>query len=127
MYTPIGCLTAREIRAFHAEALVHIASSASFIVPFPRVPESFTERPILQTKLVGLHPSQQIVAHTDPAIAGLRYHIPLQTNPGCWAFSGGEWQQLGEGLIYQMDPTVLHGAVNWGTEVRLHLMIDVGA
>jgi hypothetical protein len=29
-------------------------------------------------------------------------------------------------LIYRMDPSEVHGAVNWGSEVRLHLMIDVG-
>lgn len=74
---------------------------------------------------VALYPSSQIVAHCDPAIRGTRYHVPLVTNHGCWSFSGGVWQQLEVGKVYQMDPTEIHGAVNWGTEVRLHLIVDV--
>ena len=68
---------------------------------------------------------QQIAAHTDqmaPQVA--RYHIPLLLNPGCWVFHGTGWQQLEEGQCYRMDPRVLHGAVNWGTTPRYHLIID---
>ena len=53
-----------------------------------------------------------------------RYHIPLQINPGCWVFSDCVWQQLELGVVYEMDPTKPHGAVNWGDTVRLHLLID---
>lgn len=75
---------------------------------------------------VSLLPSQQIVAHCDPALpAGLtRYHLPILTNVGCWSFAGGVWQQLRVGTIYQMRPEVEHGAVNWGAEVRVHLLVD---
>lgn len=76
---------------------------------------------------MALYPSSQIVAHCDPPIQGMRYHIPLVVNDGCWSFSGGTWQHLEVGKVYQMDPTEIHGAVNWGTEVRLHLMVDVHA
>lgn len=75
--------------------------------------------------LVALYPSSQLVAHCDPPIRGVRYHVPLVVNDGCWAFHDGTWQQLAVGQGYQMDPTVVHGAVNWGTEVRVHLMVDV--
>ena len=74
--------------------------------------------------LVALAPSSQLVAHRDPAIQGRRVHVPLRTNPGCWSYHGGVWQQLEVGHVYEMDPTVEHGAVNWGTETRLHLMVD---
>jgi aspartyl/asparaginyl beta-hydroxylase (cupin superfamily) len=74
--------------------------------------------------IVALYPSSQLVAHVDPPIPGRRFHIPLVVNDGCWVFSGGHWQQLEVGRVYQMDPTVVHGAVNWGTERRLHLMVD---
>lgn len=76
--------------------------------------------------LVSLLPSQQIVAHRDPALpAGLtRYHLPILTNDHCWSFAGGVWQQLKVGVIYQMRPEVEHGAVNWGSEVRVHLLVD---
>src|SRR5206468_9688046 len=75
-------------------------------------------------RLVALYPSSQLVAHTDPPIRGRRYHIPLQMNAGCWVFSAGTWQQLEIGRCYGMDPTAVHGAVNWGDAVRLHLMVD---
>lgn len=75
-------------------------------------------------RLVGLWPSQQIPLHSDAPIHGTRYHIPLQTNDGCWVYSDGVWQQLELGRIYTMDPTKPHGAVNWGEELRIHLMID---
>jgi hypothetical protein len=73
---------------------------------------------------VALYPSSQLVAHVDPPIAGRRFHVPLVVNDGCWVFSDGHWQQLAVGRVYQMDPTIVHGAVNWGTERRLHLMVD---
>ena len=74
--------------------------------------------------VVALYPSSQLVGHTDPPIQGRRYHVPIQTNAGCCVFSDGVWQQLVEGHIYEMDPTVVHGAVNWGHTLRLHLMVD---
>jgi hypothetical protein len=79
-----------------------------------------------QVTVVGLLPSAQIVGHKDAEIEGRRIHIPLQTNPGCWSFSGSHWQRLQLKSGYWMDPTVVHGAVNWGETVRLHLVVDVG-
>jgi hypothetical protein len=75
--------------------------------------------------LVVLYPSCQIVAHCDPPIVGQRYHVPIVTNAGCWVFHGGHWQQLTAGRGYAMNPSEDHGAVNWGAEPRLHLMVDV--
>ncbi len=80
---------------------------------------------VCRAAMVALYPSSQLVAHTDPPIAGRRFHIPLVVNDGCWVFHDGTWQQLQVGRVYQMDPTQVHGAVNWGTERRLHLMVDV--
>lgn len=77
-----------------------------------------------RTAIVVLYPSAQLVGHRDPPIVGTRYHVPLIVNAGCWVFHGGTWQQLEIGRAYQMDPTEDHGAVNWGAERRLHLLID---
>jgi hypothetical protein len=75
--------------------------------------------------VVALYPSSQIVAHADAYSAKQRrYHIPLQINSGCWVFHDGDWQQLQLGKVYQMDPTKVHGAVNWGATLRLHLLLD---
>lgn len=76
--------------------------------------------------LVVLEPSAQIVAHTDHWTGALtRYHIPLQQNDGCWVYSDRDWEQLTVGNVYTMNPGLPHGAVNWGTTRRIHLLIDV--
>lgn len=74
--------------------------------------------------VVALYPSSQIVAHADPPIATTRHHVPLVLNDGCWVFHDGAWQQLEIGHIYAMNPAQTHGAVNWGSERRLHLILD---
>lgn len=87
--------------------------------------EEYVPFPWTWITVVALYPSSQIVAHRDPPAEGtVRYHIPLQTNPDCWCFHAGVWQQLPVGQIYSMNPREQHGAVNWGAEVRLHLMVD---
>lgn len=81
--------------------------------------------PLHAAWLIALGPTQQIPAHTDPPLPGPRLHIPLETSPDCWTFSAGQWQQLDVGRMYRMDPTVVHGAVNWGPTRRVHLMLDL--
>ena len=80
---------------------------------------------VARAALISLEPSSQLVAHTDPALPGPRVHIPLLTNPGCWSFLAGVWSQLLLGYPYVMDPTEVHGAVNWGTTRRVHLILDL--
>lgn len=74
---------------------------------------------------IALQPTSQIPAHTDQPIPGRRYHVPIQVNDGCWVFHDGQWLQLNVGRIYEMDPSQTHGAVNWGTTPRSHLIVDV--
>lgn len=74
--------------------------------------------------VVALYPSSQLVAHSDPPLVGRRYHVPLVVNDRCWSFHDGTWQQLVEGHVYEMNPTQVHGAVNWGVTLRLHLIVD---
>ena len=81
--------------------------------------------PILYMTVVYLYPGAQIQSHCDAPIQGIRYHIPLQQNDGCWSFSEGVWQQLQIGRIYTLDPSKPHGAVNWGPTLRVNLLIDV--
>lgn len=109
-----------------ARARIPTVCNGSFIEPYPFVPDCLAYHSTRQVRLVGLYPSQQIVAHADVAIRpAIRLHLPLQTNEDCWVFHGGGWQQLHVGYVYKMDPTWFHGAVNWGTTLRLHLMIDI--
>lgn len=78
-------------------------------------------------RLVIVGPSQQIPAHQDqPLPAGVyRHHLVLWTNDRAWTFYAGEWFRALEGSVYPMDPSQWHGAVNWGREPRVHLLVDV--
>lgn len=76
-------------------------------------------------RLFLLGQGSHIHLHADAPIQGTRYHLPLQCNPDCWVVHDGTWQQLDEGQLYQMDPTRPHGAVNWGSTLRVHLMVDL--
>ena len=103
-------------------AMTEIAETKKAVSPLlcPFFPGRWTN-----CRIVSLRPSGQIVAHRDQPIAGTRYHIPLQSNEGCWVFHSGVWRQLKVGQVYEMDPSEPHGAVNWGSSMRLHLMLDV--
>jgi hypothetical protein len=74
-------------------------------------------------RAVALYPSAQIVGHVDVG-CGTRLHVPIEMNEGCWVFHDGDWQSLTIGQPYLMDPTRVHGSVNWGSTVRVHLMTE---
>lgn len=90
-------------------------------LPSDAVPEGQWERAMI----VALYPSQQIPAHVDAPIVGTRYHLPIRTNDRCWVMHDSAWHRLEVGHVYRMDPTELHGAVNWGADVRWHLAVDI--
>lgn len=77
--------------------------------------------------LMGIKPCGHIPFHTDRMDEQWqsRYHIVLQTNPQSWTYHDGTWQQLNMGGIYQMDPRKEHAAINLGSTVRLHLVVDL--
>lgn len=76
--------------------------------------------------IVTVFPNGAIPPHRDgPLNEGFeRHHLILQTNPDCWSFHDGDWQQLERGGIYTMDCTRQHAALNWGESDRIHLVID---
>jgi hypothetical protein len=135
-YEPVGLVPRWRINELTEIARTQIPeqSNGSFIVYFPEreVPMQWFPNPQtipLETRLIGLLPSQQVARHSDApgTPAFVRYHVCLRTNDQCWSFSEDHWTRLHEGMIYRMDPSQPHGAVNWGTTLRLHLMIDVEA
>ena len=79
----------------------------------------------LYASVVAIYPGNQIQSHRDAPIAGRRLHVPLQQNLGCWSFHDGEWAQLVLGQTYGIDPSLEHGALNWGSTLRLNLLVDV--
>jgi len=54
-----------------------------------------------------------------------RYHLVLKTNSDCWSMHENEWQQLKEGNIYEFNPRVVHAAINWGKQWRVHFVVDI--
>jgi hypothetical protein len=105
--------------------MTHVTDSNGLDVLRPLLGEVFPAGAWLKTMVVALHPSQQIQAHVDAPIAGVRYHMAIRVNEGCWVLHAGAWRQLEPGRVYRMDPTEEHGAVNWGASVRWHLMVDI--
>ena len=82
--------------------------------------------------LLGLLPGGVIPPHKDKPNTEnnisedlTRYHLVLTTNPGCWQYHSGQWQQLEHGYLYTMDPQLEHASVNWGSTTRLHLILDI--
>lgn len=66
-----------------------------------------------------------IMAHADADAADYeRQHLVLKTNSDSWCMHDGGVEQLEVGGIYTMDATKVHAAMNWGTDVRIHLVID---
>jgi len=54
-----------------------------------------------------------------------RYHLVLKTNPDCWSMHENQWQQLEEGKIYEFNPRLVHAAINWGKQWRVHFVVDI--
>ena len=79
--------------------------------------------------LAVIPPLGTIPPHRDaPLPPGFkRYHVVLKTNENCWNMHDGDWQQMGRGKVYSMEPTAVHASVNWGGETRVHLVIDAQA
>lgn len=71
-------------------------------------------------------PNGTIPPHEDGASEfRQRFMLVLQSNPGSWVWHDGDWQQLEEGGIYTADPSKTHAALNWGSEPRIHFVVDV--
>lgn len=77
--------------------------------------------------IVVILPGRSIGPHIDVGdYVGLeRRHLVLQTNDRCWNLHDGEWQQLELGGIYSLDAGIEHASINWGTEHRVHLVVDL--
>lgn len=77
--------------------------------------------------VVSVLPGGSLPAHCDGVLPPgfTRYHLVLQTNPRAWNYHDGTWQRLTPGGIYTLDPTLEHGAINWGEKPRIQLAIDM--
>lgn len=75
-----------------------------------------------------LAPGKSIGAHADegaPATFYQRYHIALQSAPGCIVRSGEEVVQYAAGEVYWFNNRVEHEVVNNSAEDRIVIVMDV--
>lgn len=75
-----------------------------------------------------LPPGGKIDAHVDsgsPADYYDRYHIVLNSSPGCVFRAGEEKVYMRTGEIWWFDNTIEHEVVNNGADDRIHLVIDI--
>jgi hypothetical protein len=82
-------------------------------------------------------PGVNVLRHTDlipmplgarpiqPADYYERYHIVLQSQPGCLFECGGETVAMAMGEIWWFDNTQPHEVVNNSADDRVHLIVDV--
>jgi hypothetical protein len=75
-----------------------------------------------------LAPGKSIPEHTDqgaPAEFYTRYHIVLQSLPGCMAYSGGEVIQATAGEVWWFDNRAPHKIENFSADDRLVIIVDI--
>jgi len=74
-----------------------------------------------------LAPGKSIPEHTDqgaPAEFYQRYHIILQSGPGCLVYSGGEVIQASAGEAWWFDNRAPHSVVNNSADDRIVIVVD---
>lgn len=75
-----------------------------------------------------LKPNSVMAWHSDLgeyAKRHLRFHLALQTNPGCYLQNRHEQMHLPVGGLTYLNALEQHCAANWGTSVRSHLIFEI--
>jgi hypothetical protein len=76
-----------------------------------------------------LAPGKQIKPHADVmgkyAAFFTRFHIPLQSDPGCVFSCGDEQVQMAPGEVYWFNGHLNHAVVNNSSRDRLNLIVDL--
>lgn len=76
-----------------------------------------------------LPPGKSIAAHSDVlgryANSMRRYHIPLQSGPGCVFRAGDEFVTMMPGEVWDFNAHAEHEIINNSADDRIHLIIDI--
>jgi hypothetical protein len=88
----------------------------------------FSNPAFSKAMLARLQAGQHIDLHSDGAGSNLRthkIHVPLVTNPDAHYLCGEQGFHLVEGHAWEVNNIRPHGAVNNGSEDRIHLIFEV--
>jgi len=75
-----------------------------------------------------LAPGRKITPHVDggaPATYYDRFHIVLNSAPGCLFRAGDETIHMGAGQVWWFDNTQEHEVINNSVDDRIHLIVDI--
>lgn len=77
-----------------------------------------------------LRPGDKIDPHCDegaPATYYDRYHVVLNSAPGCLFRAGQEMVNMATGEVWWFDNTLEHEVVNNSVDDRIHMIVDIRA
>ncbi len=75
-----------------------------------------------------LAPGKKIDAHEDGGSHAAyydRFHIVLQSGPGCLFRTGDETVQMRTGEVWWFDNSIEHEVINNSSDDRIHLIVDI--
>lgn len=81
-----------------------------------------------RAKIVSLPPGHRVYPHVDRGdyyTLRNRYHLALQTGPGCWLKAGEEQVEMQLGELWQFDNKAVHEAYNGSRGDRIHFIFDL--
>jgi hypothetical protein len=83
----------------------------------------------MMVRLARMDPGTNLWEHKDYLELGrkpdIRLHLPIKTNPKAYFGAPGRRSHLPAGKLYAIRPTSAHGACNYGSTARIHLIVDV--
>ena len=89
----------------------------------------YFEDPIGSAVLYSMHPGAEVHPHRDLsgtlALGGVKYHVPLETNPGVTFQIGRKNFSMKAGELWALNTSYIHGVQNHGESERIHLVVQV--
>lgn len=85
--------------------------------------ETFPQ-PIGRFRIAVLPPHRCYSLHRDHEA---KFHIPVMTNKHCFFlyYGDAQWHSMpADGSVYRVETHLQHSAVNMGSEMRVHLLLD---
>lgn len=84
---------------------------------------------IMASRLLKLQPGCYLHEHRDyvylEQVPRFRLHVPIVTNPNAHIVMPGSAIHLTRGNLWKLNPhSAIHSACNFGSEPRIHLMLD---